>query len=81
MGLAIYRWKAMDTSIMTQVKFLAKYKRFKSSFENRFSSQKINVNSIFEPISKPFIGMRQMRWRWIAAANPLLFCRESFSQF
>ena len=34
--IAIYRWKVMDTSIMTQLKFLAKYKRFKSSFENRF---------------------------------------------
>ena len=36
MGLAIYRWKAMYTSIMTQVKFFAKCKRFKSSFKNRF---------------------------------------------
>ena len=36
-GLAIYRWQAMDTSIMTQLEFLAKCKRFKSSFENRFS--------------------------------------------
>jgi hypothetical protein len=26
----------MDTSIITQVKFLSKCKRFKSSFENRF---------------------------------------------
>ena len=34
MGLAIYRWKAMETNIMTELKFLAKYKWFKSSFEN-----------------------------------------------
>jgi hypothetical protein len=40
MGLAIYRLKAMDTSITALVEFLAKCTRFKSSFEKRFSSNK-----------------------------------------
>ena len=78
MGLAIYHWIAMDISIMTQVKFLAKCKRFKSSFENCFFHTK-NVNRIFDRIFKPFIGMRQIIWRWKAAAKPLLPHVESFS--
>jgi hypothetical protein len=39
------------------------------------------VNRIFDAISKPFIGMSQMRWRWIAAANPLISHVERFSKF
>ena len=77
MGLAIYRWKAVDTNIMTQINFLAKCKRFKSSFENRFLHTK-NVNRIFDRILKPFIGMRHIIWRWKAAAKPLLPHVESF---
>ena len=80
MGLAIYHWKAMDTSIMTQVKFLAKCTQFKSSLKSVLLYTK-KVNRIFESISKLFIGMRQMRWRWKAAANPLLPNVETFSKF
>ena len=78
MGLAIYRWIAMDISIMTQVKFLAKCKRFKSSFENRFFFTQKNLNRIFDRISKLFTGMRQIIWRLKAAAKPLLPHVESF---
>ena len=37
-----------------------------------------NVNRIFDHISKPFIGMRQIIWRRKAAAKPLLPHVESF---
>ena len=36
------------------------------------------MNQFFEPISKPLIGMSQMIWRWIIAANPLISHIESF---